>query len=317
MRADRLRCRPWLGTYVTIRASGARTSILDVGIEQAFAAVARVHHLMSAHDETSDVRRLNRDASSQAVSVSPHTYRVLARAARLYRATGGLFDIAVAPALARWGFIPVQSDVAGVGTTADISLLDGCRVRFDRPLQIDLGGIAKGYAVDRAVMALKRAGVPAGTVNAGGDLRVFGATPQVIHIRRPDRPGESLPLLEVLNAGVATSAAYFASRRYRGGPVSPIVNPATGQPSRDAGSVTVVASSCALADALTKVVLLKGPAAASLVRRSRAAALTLAPDGRVCRYGRSCHVTASSSLSMSTSLQSIGRAARQASSSRR
>jgi thiamine biosynthesis lipoprotein len=206
---------------------------------------------------------------------------------RLHAATNGLFDVAVAPSLVRWGFIPVQgADLAGGGSAADISLLDGYRVRFGRPLQIDLGGIAKGYAVDRAVAALKRAGVPAGVVNAGGDLRVFGAQPRTIHIRRPDRPNESLPLLEVANAAVATSGAYFASRSYRGGLVSPIVDPVTGESCRDARSVTVIASNCALADALTKVLLLNGGAAASVLRRSCAAAVTITPDGRVCRYGR-------------------------------
>jgi thiamine biosynthesis lipoprotein len=146
-----------------------------------------------------------------------------------------------------------------------VELLDGRRVRFRRPLRIDLGGIAKGYAVDRAVAALGAAGVEAALVNAGGDLRAFGARPWSVALRHPLSPARSAHGLELRDEALATSAAYFSRRRCGTGEVSALLDPRSGRPWLGAASVSVRAADCLHADALTKVVLFAPPPLAGQV----------------------------------------------------
>jgi thiamine biosynthesis lipoprotein len=126
-----------------------------------------------------------------------------------------------------------------------------------RPLCLDLGGIAKGFAVDEAVKSLIKEGVSSGIVNAGGDLRVFGNKPQTIYIRNPQLPRHLIELGALSNGAIATSALYFAKRNQH---YSHIINPLA---TRDidiheqfSGSYSVLAKECVYADALTKVLAL-------------------------------------------------------------
>ena len=268
------RARPLLGTIVEIRVGARNHTLATRALQRAFAAVARVHQLMSYHETSSDVARLNRHASRRRVAVHAWTAGVLRRALALHVRTGGRFDVAVAPTLARLGRLPaVHGPRAARGAaTADIVLFPRHRVRFRRPLRIDLGGIAKGYAVDRAIAALRAAGATMGVVNAGGDLRVFGPRPELVHVRAPDSPGTLAPLTRLHDAALATSSHYFAARRSRRRPCASIVDPRTHRPSSAQLSVSVRADECWLADALCKFVWLAGPDACGLLRSYRARA---------------------------------------------
>lgn len=279
--AEVRRARPLLGTFVEIRVSAPTAVKAERAVCAAFAAVARVQTLMSFHDPASDVSRLNRRAG-RSVGVHAWTHFVLRRAQELHAATAGLFDIATAPALVRGGWLPGDAAaVAAIGTAADITLLAGHRVRFRRPLLIDLGGIAKGFAVDRAVAALRRHGAASGTVNAGGDLRIFGPLGEPVHVRRPEAPGEFRHLTDFTDSALATSAAYYAARPIGGQLCAPVIDPRNGRPSRQSYSVSVQARTCLLADALCKVVWLAGAdAAAPILRRFRATAWVI--DSRRC-----------------------------------
>jgi len=237
----RTRARPLLGTIVAIRAEAT-----DAAIDAAFGAVARVHALMSAHSDAGDIAAVNAGAWRRPVTVDAWTFRVLAAALRIGRASGGAFD----PTLGRGA------------TYADVELLPDRRVRLRRRARLDLGGIAKGLAVDRAVEVLRRWGAPAGCVNAGGDLRFFGNTPQVARVRLPSAPSLSVALPAAREQAFATSGAYFGGTH---------VDPRDGRRLRLRGSVTVSAHSCMLADALTKAVAAAGRAPGLLARfRARA-----------------------------------------------
>ena len=247
-------------------------------MQSAFAAVESVHALMSFHDASSDVSRLNRAAVGHTVRVHAWTHLVLRRAQLLHASTNGLFDIAVAPALVRDGWLPPNAAPLppSGGSAADIALLSGHRVRSRRPLLIDLGGIAKGFAVDRAVAALRRHGATAGAVNAGGDLRVFGPISDPVHVRHPTSPGEFQPLTNLRNSAVATSAPYYAARWIGGRRCAPIIDPRDGLPSPQSFSVSVQARTCLLADALGKVVwLAAADEVAPILQRHRARAWVL------------------------------------------
>jgi FAD:protein FMN transferase len=272
------RARPSLGTIVDIRAGGARARAVDAGIAAAFAAVDQVHRLMSFHEPDSDLSRLNRDASRRPVPIHPWTWRVVRAAKLLWERTDGLFDCTVAPALAAAGYLPRfdASPAPSIGARmSDVLLQAPCAVRFARPLLLDFGGIAKGFAVDRAVDALRASGISQGAVNAGGDLRLFGRQPEQIHVRNPGNPGELLSLGVFADVAVATSAGYFAGCETGGRRVTPIVDPCSRQLVSDRRSVTVIAKECAIADALTKPVMLSGAACADFLPHFSALAFEL------------------------------------------
>lgn len=270
------RAQPWLGTLVSIEASGLSPTRLANAMERAFRAVARVHTLMSFHDPESELARLNRDAHGGPIPVSGHLLRVLRTACRISALTGGRFDVTVAPVLVRWGYLPgPPASENGHGDWRDLRFGPGRTVQFARPLLIDLGGIAKGYAVDLAIATLCRAGVTQACVNAGGDLRFYGREPRQIGIRDPDNP-ERLHLLPArLNGAVASSCVQNTRRKQGRGWCSPVVDPLTGRALSAPYSVTVLARSCLYADALTKPVALDAAAATPVLRRLRAQALLL------------------------------------------
>ena len=184
------RARPLLGTIVDVQARARDDVAVARSIEAAFAAIERVHRLMSFHDAESDVSRMNREAFVRSVIVDKWTWRVLHAAQEFARESDGAFDITVGRLLANWNYLPRQgSRCDSISNWRDIVLEKNCAVRFRRRLAIDLGGIAKGFAVDRAVDALTEAGARAGLVNAGGDLRVFGLQEKAVRIRYPLDPG--------------------------------------------------------------------------------------------------------------------------------
>ncbi len=244
------RARPLLGTIVDLSCDGP----CDVG----FAAIEKVHRLMNFHDSTSDISRINRDAFGKSVCVHAWTWCVLKRAQEFARESNGLFDI-TAPSKRTW---------------RDIMLESNHTVRFRRRVIVDLGGIAKGFAVDRAVDALKQNGVTSGIVNAGGDIRVFGSTSREVHLRNPSWPLVSAGMLRLRERAIATSATYFTPRA--------LINGQTRRPMTELVSVTVAARDCMTADALTKIVFVLREKAAPLLARYHAGALLLERDGAPC-----------------------------------
>ena len=283
--AEIRRCRPLLGTFVEVAARADSPERASAALEAAFAAVSRVQRLMSFHDPASDVSRMNRDAVREAVEVDPWTLRVLEAARDLHARTRGVFDVAVAPWLQRWGYLPdtpaCRAPARRACAEAAFELLAGRRVRFRRPAAIDLGGIAKGFAVDRAVEALVREGAASGVVNAGGDLRVFGGEPSALHVRHPGEPGRLLPLGTLRDGAFATSADTFTRRRWRGRAVSPLVDPTNGRPCVGARSASVQAPTCLVADALTKVVMILGRRSAPILRAHAASGFWITAEGDV------------------------------------
>ena len=266
------RARPLLGTFVEIAAQGNNDAKLRRAIDEAFDAIHRVHQLMSYHDPESDVSRINRHGFPRGVVVHEWTWQVLKAAHEFARESRGAFDITVASLLANWNYLPrIGSRFGWKGVWRDIFLRKNCKVFCRRPVIIDLGGIAKGFAVDRAVQALQRAGVSSGIVNAGGDLRAFGSTSREVHLRNPISPAQFSGMLCLRNRAVATSAAYFSRRALVDGQTRRAMNRRI--------SVTVAAKDCMTADALTKIVFALREKAAPLLKRYRADALIFERDG--------------------------------------
>ncbi len=270
------RAQLWLGTIVEITASGAPAKTIERGMCAAFAAVAEVHRLLSFHDPASELSRLNREAATRAIAVHPWTWRVLRLADRIAKKSAGIFDPTIAPRLTALNFLPrpVPSLAKPRARWSDVRLGPARRVRFACPLWLDFGGIAKGFAVDRAIEALRDAGIPEGLVNAGGDLRAFGPRAWPIHLRAPDAPGHSDVVVDLHEAALATSALYF-SKRDR---ATPLLHGCTRRCCTAERSVTVLARDCATADALTKVVFANPRASAKILPAFHATALVLAAN---------------------------------------
>ncbi len=240
-----------LGTFVEIAVPAGFESAIDDG----FAAVAHVHARMSFHEEASDLAALRRAPAGTAVAVDPHSITVLRIACDLHARSGGLFDVAVGAELVASGLLPqppCHADGNWIGTTGDIVIVDDMHAVCARPMLIDLGGIAKGYAVDCAVEALAVAAVPQAVVNAGGDLRVLGDTPETVHLREAD--GSVIGAIELANGAIASSSSEYAQRRIGQSVASPHLG-RNRQPIWADRAVTICADRCVIADAMTKIAL--------------------------------------------------------------
>lgn len=240
-----------LGTFVEITAPAGHEGAVAAG----FAAIAHVGARMSFHAPDSDLAAIRAARGGDVLTLDPDTVSVLRLAGDLHVASDGLFDVTIGRSLVRGGFLP-RMDIDHLGrydgTGADITVIDARRVRLARRVLVDLGGIAKGHAVDRAVAAMIAAGAPCGLVNAGGDLRGFGAMDWAIGLR--DADGAVREQTTLRDGAMASSANLRDRRRHRGMPVSPHIGRG-GKPVLHPGRVTVVAERCVVADAFTKIAM--------------------------------------------------------------
>jgi thiamine biosynthesis lipoprotein len=227
------RLRVALGTFVSIDAEAHEPPIARSGLAAAWSAIQTVERVMHPHRDGSDLKALRQSPPGMTVRVHPWTWEVLKLSQELHTASGGVFD----PCLD-----------TSPGRLADLELLGPGEVRPYAPVFIDLGGIAKGFAVDRALEALRVAGCVAGLVNAGGDLAAFGKRAHRIRCGQ----ARDAHVWELNDAALATSDANAPGRPaehrgyYHG--VTRII--------AATGGATVTAPNAAWADALTKCVML-------------------------------------------------------------
>ena len=243
------RARPWLGTIVEIACDDLPA------IEAGFAAIAHAHARMSFHEATSDLAALRDATPGSVVAVNAQTVQVLRFALDLYCATDGLFDVTIGRQLVATKFLPrvtARPLTHYNGKANDIEIVDDTHIICHRPMLIDLGGIAKGQAVDMAVAAMKEAGATKGIVNAGGDLRVFGPDAETIWLRRAD--GQLGGSLEARDLAVASSSNLLYRRTSRGADHSPHIGLA-GKAILTGDTITVTAPTCLCADAMTKIAM--------------------------------------------------------------
>ena len=262
-----------MGTAVECQAFHAFPMQARRAVEAAFAAVEQVDRDMSLYRPESDIGRLNRLVAQQEMTIRDSTAAVLREALRVAQASHGALDVTISPLLARWGFHGIRQEAPGPQQLeAALALVDYRHVHFDdgngtvrlaRPgVQLDFGGIAKGYAVDLAVEALRQDGVRQGMVNAGGDLRLLGAHPDgdpwVVGVQHPLAPSRLLLALSLDGGAVATSGNYLRYRVYNGRRYGHLLHPQYGYPADTALSMTVVAPTAMRADALATAALIMG-----------------------------------------------------------
>ncbi len=234
------RMRPVLGTYVEVAAGGASA---EAGMYAAFASLHDSHARWSFHEPDSELSQLNRQPGVE-LGLSRGSLRLLRLARAMTLASEGLFNCTVGGALVRRGLLPDHGAApwldTGVAEDLQLTHTTAC---LRRPVRITLDGIAKGYAVDLAVQALRRSGVVSGWVNAGGDLRVFGDAELPVH--RREAHGGLAPLGRVRACALASSQTAAPTAAFPGFIVGASTNTAC--------VFSVMARSAWRADALTKV----------------------------------------------------------------
>ncbi len=285
------RSRLMMGTVVEIVAGGEDSNKLESAVDAAFAEIARLDMLLSRHQEKSDVTRLSQ--SDRGSKVAVETAEVITLGLDVAQRSGGAFDLTLGQLKALWGFglenptVPdrntLSAALSGIGPTA--LSLNGQQVTKQSPhLQVDLGGIAKGYAVDRAIAVLREHGVASAAVNAGGDMYLLGQRPERswrIGIQHPRQKDTVLETVQVSDQAVVTSGDYERFFERDGIRYHHIFDPQNGLPARGCRSVTIIADSVVLGDALATAVFVLGPKAGLqlLTQYPKAEALIVAADG--------------------------------------
>jgi thiamine biosynthesis lipoprotein len=281
-----------MGTFFDIQVVGDDPARAEAAVGEAFAEIARVEGLLSEWRESSEISEVNRNAGRRPVTVGPELYGVVERSVRISDLTGGAFDITFAACGGLWSFrdarVPSPEEIERCLERVDYRAL-----RLDREsstihlpsegMRIGIGGIGKGYGVDRAAELLEARGFFDYIVDGGGDVRLRGANvgrAWRVGIAHPRRRGELYGRLDADRGAVVTSGDYERYFERDGRLYHHILDPATGRPASASVAVTVIAPTALDADALATGLFVLGPEAGiALVERLEGVdALFFAPD---------------------------------------
>ena len=261
-------------TYCTITAYSKNA---EDAVAAAFDEIARIHKLTDFFDENSDVTRINNSKAKEAIMVDPIVVEILKTALKIGRESDGAFDVTLAPVSMLWKFdegegIPPSKEqikaalavVKNGGIVIDTEKKTVTKLSDET--KIDLGGIAKGYAGDAAAKVLREMGVKAAIVDLGGNISCIGKNPNSkdgkwrIGLQKPFSPtGEYSQTVEINEASVVTSGTYQRYFEYGGERYHHIIDPTTGQPSKqNFNSVTIAGSSSMEADCLATAAYVLG-----------------------------------------------------------
>ncbi|MFO0753702.1 MAG: FAD:protein FMN transferase [Thermodesulfovibrionales bacterium] len=264
-----------MDTFITITVASSSGRDAEKAMDRAFAAIERLGGLFNYFDEGSEVSLINRNAGIRPVVVSQETLDIIEQALSVSRETDGAFDITIGPVMALWDFHKgVLPDAQAVKDR--LQLVGYRKVVVDKAkgtvflrkkgMQIDLGGIAKGYAADRAVEILRKNGMRAGLVAVAGDIKAYGLKPDRsawrIGLKAPRERSDgqeifaSLPLRE---RAVSTSGDYERFFIRSGVRYHHLLDPKTGYPASGCRSVSVIAGEGTLTDAFSTGVFVLGP----------------------------------------------------------
>lgn len=247
-----------MGTTYTIEMYGTDRISMNSAMNQAFEEVHRLDNLLSNYIPDSEVSRVNQDAANGPVKISRELFRLLERCTDDSRRSDGTFDITVGPLMQVWGFYrdsghlasraAVQKAMQSVGWQNIVLDPINLSIRFTKPgVNLDLGGVGKGYAVDRMVRVLRQRGVRSSLVSAGSSsIYGIGVPPNRpqgwrIQIRDPRNEKGTVGQVYLKNTSISTSGGYEKFFWADGRMYSHIMDPRTGFPSRGVLSVSVVA----------------------------------------------------------------------------
>ncbi len=285
--------RALMGTEVMIKVSGADRSQIDPAIEAAFDEVVRLEGLMSSFMPESELSRINEQAGISPVPVSRELYGLIAKALDFSTLTEGAFDISFASVGSLWNF---RKKIAPTheALKARLPLVDYKKIRLDKAkktvflteagMSISLGGIGKGYAMDRAMSILQKHGFKNAMVMAGGDTLIRGKNAGLdwrVGLRDPDKQDGILAILPLTNHAISTSGDYERFFIKGGIRYHHILDTKTGQPASLSRSVSILANDATTSDALSTSVFVMGPKAglALIERLDGIEGIVIDPEG--------------------------------------
>lgn len=256
-----------MGTTVAVDicANSSAHQRVEEAYGQVWARLGDIAWRMNVYDEKSDVTKINQATSNDSIIVGADTNYVVAQAKKFYQMTDGAFDITIWPLLKFWrehaksGVTPNNQQVdairSQIGLDKIVILEQGSIKKTQDNIQIDLGGIAKGYAIDEAARLIRENGFEQFYINAGGDIYV-GADGCFNHkwrigIQKPDTPDEIVEVVFLHNAAVTTSGNYEQYYELNDKKMSHIIDPRTGYPQAGVVSSTVIAPTALEADVLS------------------------------------------------------------------
>jgi thiamine biosynthesis lipoprotein len=259
-----------MGTRISVELFHPDTDIARQGVDAVIAEMQRVDNDMSPWIETSELARLNRDAASQPVTVSREFFDLINTSLKFSRITGGAFDITFASVGYlydyREGVRPNEQrrqKATALINYRNLRLNTADRtIRYSEPgVRIDLGGIAKGHAVDRSIELLRSLGIKQALVTAGGDSRTIGerwGRPWNIGVRHPDDAEKLVAVIPLQDVAVSTSGDYQRYFDENGIRYHHIINPDSGDSARGLRSVTIIGPDATTTDALSTSVFVLG-----------------------------------------------------------
>jgi FAD:protein FMN transferase len=262
-----------LGTLCEIEIVGVEKDRAAVLIDEGFALIKQFEGQLSIYETESEISRVNKFASMMPVPISRTTYDVIKASLGYARESDGLFDITVLPLVAAWGFSskefvkPSEAAIASARGRVDwkkvmlINAGDTQSIEFRAPdMQIDLGGIAKGYICDMVSEIFIKAGVKDFMVNIGGNIYAHGRSRKnhswVAGVRNPRERSEIIEKVALVNEAIATSGDYERFFMEDGKRYSHILDPRTGYPVQGTVAVTVIAPSALQTDAASTIIFL-------------------------------------------------------------
>jgi thiamine biosynthesis lipoprotein len=259
-----------MGTRCVVELWSTDRARGQAAIDAVFTEFRRIDALMSTYKPESELSRVNAAAATTPVPVSRELYDLLATSIEYSKLTRGAFDVTYASVGYLYDYrARVHPDAAAIAAALPgidyrhIELLPGTQsVRFRRPgVRIDLGGIAKGYAVDRGIAVLQGLGIERAMVNAGGDTRIIGdrlGRPWIVGIRHPDDETKVVLRIPLTDTAMSTSGDYERYFEEDGVRYHHILDPKTGRSAGKVRSVTIIAATATRTDALTKSVFVMG-----------------------------------------------------------
>jgi thiamine biosynthesis lipoprotein len=261
-----------MGTEFTVAVYGHDRKFLAETVEEVFEEIDRIDEQMSNYKPESELSQINREAASRAVLVEPSLFALIQKSLQYGSDTGGAFDITVGPLMKAWGFfggrgrVPSAAQLRAALTHVGYQHVrldpSALTIRFDVPgIELDLGGIAKGFAVDQAVGVLRENGIAAALVSSGmSSIYALGAPPGEegwkITLRDPFDEHKAADVIALKNFSMSTSGNYNKFFTLGGKTYSHIIDPHTGRPVENILSTTVFVANTADSDALSKLYVL-------------------------------------------------------------
>lgn len=287
------RPRAVMGTtcLLTVAVDESQQFHAQATLRSAEARLRQIEARMSNWLDASEVSRVASADANASLTLSDDTLKVLRQARLAFDQTGGVFDITCRPQVEVWrdaaerGSLPTQAEINAARAASNWSLVkfgEQGIVKLAKSVSVDLGGIAKGYAIDQAMEVLRQQGIAGGLVDVGGDLACFGSEAGCqgwqVDVYNPfgDQP---LVRLRLSDCAVATSGNYARYHEIDGKRYSHIIDPRTGQPTAAAESATVIAPSAMVADVWATALSILGPEGIALLPEDTEALLVLESSG--------------------------------------